>query len=254
MPIVNTEAFVIGYINYKESDRIIDFYTYSEGKVSAVAKNVRKIGKRYGCSFELLSLLNIAFFKKEGKELYSLSSAELVKSIPNIDSGLEIIASISFIVELIREFCPAGQKNKDIYGLLSWIHNLFETGKIKLLNMDVFMLKLLDFSGFFPYIEGCVSCNEDISNEKYYFSALKNGLICSNCVNYDTRENPINLGMIKFMEKIRSSRLDFLERLKLSLKSSLYLFDILESYIQSILQKKLKTSQFLKEINSNIQR
>ena len=65
-----------------------------------------------------------------------------------MDSGLEIIAGASFIVEIVREFCPAGQSNKDIYQLLSWIQNLFCAGKSDLLYIDIFMLKMLDYWRF----------------------------------------------------------------------------------------------------------
>jgi DNA repair protein RecO (recombination protein O) len=247
MPIVSTEAFVIGSTNFNESDKIVHFYTKDEGKISAVGKYARKSKRRFGSSLELLDHLNITYFKKEGKELYSLSSADIIKSIACSEPDLKKIAFISFVVELIREFSPAGETNNDIYNLLCWIHQLSLDKPDYMTLLVVFILKLLLFSGLAPRVDQCTSCDEEISDKEYYFSTEKSGLICSKCYQNKDCEKPINLGLVKFMDKVNRSSYKMIERMKLSDKGANYLFNILESYVQTILQKKLKTTEFLKE-------
>jgi len=252
MPLKSTRAFVIGSFKYGEADSIIHFFTKDEGKISTIARNVRRAKKRSVGSFDLLSFMNITYFEKEGKEIFTLSSAEPAEKASACDQDLKTIAYISAIVELVREFCPAGQANQDIYQLLCWAHKIIQNRREDLTTVLTFALKLLDFSGFGLRVDVCDACRRNTDAQECFFSTQGNVIICSTCKDEKSPHIPINRGMIKFIEKVRSSPLRLLDRIKLSKTSSKRLFDILESYIQSILQKSLKTSQFLREISLDL--
>jgi len=248
MTVITTEAFVIGSINLKESDRIMSFYTKEEGKISAVGKGARKSRKRFACSMELLDHLNISYFKKEGKEIYSLSSVDLIHSISHSQIDLKKIALFSYIVELIREFSPPGEANNDIFDLLIWFHRITLVESEYMLIICIFILKLLLYSGFAPQMNQCCSCSSKVDGKEYFFSNEKNGILCSKCVEDKCHDKPINLGLIKFIERINSSGTNMLERIKLSNREAAYLFKILDPYTRLILEKKLKSIDFLKEV------
>jgi DNA repair protein RecO (recombination protein O) len=53
MPLVTTEAIVVGGYDLGEADRILVFYSRTKGKVRAVAEGARRIRSRFGGNVQL---------------------------------------------------------------------------------------------------------------------------------------------------------------------------------------------------------
>src|ERR1035438_4743161 len=75
-PIYQATAIVIGRTNFGEADRVIRFLTADRGKVSAVAKGVRKIKSRSGGHLELFG--EVSLMCATGHNLDTVTSARLV--------------------------------------------------------------------------------------------------------------------------------------------------------------------------------
>ena len=58
--IYQTTAVVLRYRPLGETDRLINFYTKSLGRVTAVAKGVRRPGSRFGGTLEPLNLVQLS--------------------------------------------------------------------------------------------------------------------------------------------------------------------------------------------------
>src|SRR5439155_25234986 len=74
---LKTEAVVLRTIRYGEADRILHLYTRDRGRVSAMAKGVRRTRTRFGGRLE--PYFRIAVVLYEGRsELLTVTSAETV--------------------------------------------------------------------------------------------------------------------------------------------------------------------------------
>src|SRR5216684_2540623 len=80
MALVNTDAIVLRTYNLAEADRIAVCLTRSAGLVRAVAKGARRMKSRFGAALEPFTLIRLAFYERENRELVSISSAEILKS------------------------------------------------------------------------------------------------------------------------------------------------------------------------------
>ncbi|HSX28111.1 MAG TPA: DNA repair protein RecO [Candidatus Saccharimonadales bacterium] len=78
-----TTAIVLRRVNYGEADRIISFITSDHGKVSAIAKGVRRSGSKLGGGLEPFSESTITFGAGRG-ELAIVLSTRLEKFYKNI--------------------------------------------------------------------------------------------------------------------------------------------------------------------------
>ncbi len=182
MSIENTDAFVISSIKFKESDRILNFFTQEEELLSVIAKGTNRGKGSIYSSLGLLDYCQISYFKKEGKEMFSISSVDSIKSIGMSEMNIETLMSISIIVELIKEFCPKEESNSEIFSMLSWIHEIFKMREESKIIIDIFMLKMLYYSGFVPQIDSCSMCFQPIkSSTTYCFSNSASGLFCNIC-------------------------------------------------------------------------
>jgi DNA repair protein RecO (recombination protein O) len=74
---VKTEALVLRSLRYGEADRILHLYTPMRGRVSAIAKGVRRTRSRFGGRLEPFFHLNLVLH--EGRsDLLTVTSAETV--------------------------------------------------------------------------------------------------------------------------------------------------------------------------------
>ena len=74
---IKTKALVLRRTNYGEADRIVNFIT-SEGKISAIAKGVRKEKSKLAGGMELFSLIQINIHQGKN-EMGVVTSAKMLK-------------------------------------------------------------------------------------------------------------------------------------------------------------------------------
>ena len=85
---IRTEAIILRRINYGESDRILQLLTPSDGKVSAIAKSVRKEGSKLAGGIELLAISDVVV--RFGKsDMGIITSARLRTFFANIMEDYE---------------------------------------------------------------------------------------------------------------------------------------------------------------------
>jgi DNA repair protein RecO (recombination protein O) len=97
---IKTEAIILRRINYGESDRILQLLTPNNGKVSAIAKSVRKEGSKLAGGIELLAISDVVV--RFGKsDLGIITSARLRKFFTNI---MEDYDRLQFSYEALKRF------------------------------------------------------------------------------------------------------------------------------------------------------
>src|ERR671914_2494782 len=80
---VKTEGIVLRSLRYGEADRILHLYTPDRGRVSAIAKGVRRARSRFGGRLEPFFRLNLVLY--EGRsELLTVTSAETIAAHPRL--------------------------------------------------------------------------------------------------------------------------------------------------------------------------
>src|SRR3954468_1819481 len=80
---VKTEAVVLRTIRYGEADRILHLYTRDRGRVSAMAKGVRRTRTRFGGRLEPFFRLQVVLY--EGRsELLTVTAAETLAGHPRL--------------------------------------------------------------------------------------------------------------------------------------------------------------------------
>src|SRR5579872_6898091 len=101
-----TNGVVLRRINYQEADRIITFLTDDHGKVTAMARGVRRANSKLAGSIELFGTSQITILPGKG-DMSTLISARLVKNYGNIvkdfartQIGYEVLKLINKNIEI----------------------------------------------------------------------------------------------------------------------------------------------------------
>lgn len=94
---IRTLALVLRRTNYGEADRILNLLT-PEGKISAIARGVRKEKSKLASSIEMFCLVDLSVHKGKG-DLSVVTSAKLLKFYSSIIADLEKLELASQILK-----------------------------------------------------------------------------------------------------------------------------------------------------------
>lgn len=144
-----TKAIVLKRINYGDSDRIITLLTPQMGKLSLLAKGVRKINSKLAGSIELFTVFD-AGFVIGNSSLGRLTSARIdefydniIHDISRVQLGYEILKTIDKITE--------DNPESSYFYLLCQLLRLLNNPKVSLAIIDLyFKSKLLTIGGHAP--------------------------------------------------------------------------------------------------------
>src|SRR5690242_266710 len=144
MPTVTTEGLILKRINFGEADRVLTVLTDRYGKISAIARGVRKITSRRAGNIEVLNRVKLHLFKAKS---YTLSEAESIDTFQKIKDNLTLSTYAFHILELIDRLVPEEQKNPNIYSLVLETLELLKTSprQIFIRSFEVKLLSLLGF-------------------------------------------------------------------------------------------------------------
>ena len=108
-----TEGIILKRKNFGEADRILTVFTQSRGKISIVAKGVRRITSRRAGNVELLN--RVVMFLYQGQGMPILTEAEGIESFEKLKSDLALSTVAFHIIELVDKLSAENQENRVLY-------------------------------------------------------------------------------------------------------------------------------------------
>jgi DNA repair protein RecO (recombination protein O) len=194
MPTYQTTGIIIGRTNFGEADRVIRILTPNYGKISAVAKGVRKIRSRSGGHLELFGEVNLML--ASGRNLDIITSARL-RWYPHALAGAYDRLSLAFaITTAIDRLTEPGQAAAPLYDLVSEALHAIDAGAGGPLPELWFKLRLLNALGYRPELGACIVCGRHDPQTQYHFSPSRGGLVCA--TDAEPGDQPLAHADIKF--------------------------------------------------------
>lgn len=178
---VKTNALVLGDMRLGEADRIVRLYTSDRGRVSAVAKGVRRALSHFGGRLEPFSVVHVLLHP--GRSLYTVTGAETLYSMAPMRAALFRIEAGGRLFEAASRLLPEEERNPACYNLL-----VRSTGRLSLtenaaeaeLVATAALAKLLLILGFVPELSCCVICGR--RDDLVAFSGREGGAVCAECL------------------------------------------------------------------------
>ncbi len=155
-------------------------YTPTRGRLSAIAKGVRKAKSRFGGRLEPFFRLDLVLY--EGRsDMLTVTSVETVAAHPRLREHGGSLDGAARACEAVARIFDDGDPHTGVYHLLA--------NELALLDRDpdragrpnalAFRLKLLLAAGFAPQLAGCASCGE--REHLVGFSGAAGGVVCASC-------------------------------------------------------------------------
>ena len=142
---IKSEGVILKRRNFSEADRILTIFTKTQGKVSVLAKGVRRITSRRAGNIELLN--RVIVFLHQGKGMPILTEAKAVDTYPNLKNDLTLSTYAFHIIELLDKLLAENQENPILYGHMVEVLNRLSK-KPRQILIRAFEAKILSNLGF----------------------------------------------------------------------------------------------------------
>lgn len=148
MKTYSSEGFVLARRNFGEADRILVLFTRDFGKISLIAKGVRKLTSRKRGGIEVFN--KIKFSAVSTSSLDILTEVSVISSYEEIRKDLRKVSVGYYISEVIGKVTRDEEKHYEVFQLLDkYFENLKTSRNLKKLRTD-FIYETLVVLGFWP--------------------------------------------------------------------------------------------------------
>ena len=242
-----SQALVLKYFPYKEADLILTVFTKQHGKLQAIAKGARKPQSKFSGHVEPLTVINIQLAR--GRSIETVTQVQTNKAYPTLYKDLNKLAHGIYISELIDQFTPEKEPNKQIFDAGIDILDFISISPEPELKIRNFEFQILKFSGFLPELFVCVKCGQEIVAGEHRYSVSNGGVICLGCSDISNTMD-MSLASIKLLRYF--NRHSTARESQLRIKETTYteVRNLLLETIIFWLEKDLKSSQFIDHLKT----
>jgi DNA repair protein RecO (recombination protein O) len=168
-------------MRYAEADRILHVYTQDHGRLSVIAKGVRKTKSRFGGRLEPLARVELVLHRGRG-DLLTVQGAQTVRPHARLRTDARALDVAVRGCDAVARLFADGEPHAGVYHLLANELALLDadpSAHATRANAVAFRLKLLLAAGFAPQLAACASCGD--AGHIAGFSGAAGGVVCSGC-------------------------------------------------------------------------
>jgi DNA repair protein RecO (recombination protein O) len=187
--ITKTDAIVLKTMKFRDTSKIVTFYTRRYGKLKGVAKGAREMKSKFGASLEPMTRVSLVLYRKENRDLQLISQCDIVRYHKKIHTEIERMSVALSILDLVNQLAHDEEENRDLYELLVGTFDQLEQATKNYANLFyAFEIRLAGLFGFSPALEVCSRCGrkvEELGGERsMIFQLSRGGILCPGCARF----------------------------------------------------------------------
>ena len=238
-----TPAIVLKRHDYGEADRILTFYTRDLGKVSAIAKAVRRIASRKSGHIELFTHSDVML--ADGRNLYVLTQAQTVEPFLALREDLIRTTYAYHIAELIDRLIQDGEASPTVFELLRSSLDGLCRAEDPSLVVRWFEVRLLGLLGYRPQLFSCVACGTPLSQDGNAYSPSAGGVLCPDHAPGASDTIPLDSTVFRVLRFLQTRDLETSMHVEITPATRAVLERVLHAALRTILERDLKSVEFL---------
>lgn len=175
MPVYTAEAVVLRHRPLGEADRVLALFTREHGRLSAVARGVRKPSSKRSGALEPFSHVRLLLAKGRGA-LDVVAQVEVIEGTGALRSDLRRFGQAALVAELVEVATPEREPQPGLF------HLLVEALRLLRQPEEVpaalwFALHLISMVGYQPALERCAVGGEETGSAPAWSHPL-GGVVC----------------------------------------------------------------------------
>ncbi len=240
-----TEALVLKRSKFGEADRILILYT-PRGKIKAIAKGAAKPGSKFGGHVELMT--HSQFLLARGMNFSIVTQVQTINSFIPLKENLKLMSSGLYLLELVDAFTEEDLQESGFFSFVIETLQRLSANKNVDTILRYFELHILDFAGYRPQLNRCVTCGKALEPETNVFSAAQGGVLCIECGFEEPVTRPLSLNALKVLRLWQNCDFNTAQKVNISTSLALELELILRDYIIYILERRIKSTDFMDKL------
>ena len=246
MTIKKEEVVCLGIVlktqSYKESDALVTVYFKDYGKMTLIARGVKKLKSKNASACQSLTLSEFTFIPRNG--LSTLIKASSVDFYRYLKEDIELEAYASYFMEFVLRNEEENQPDLDVFNHLKEALDALNHGYPPQLVYLLYNAYILKRCGVALQVDGYVRCLRQ--NRIAGLSLEDGGFVCLDCLSLrDKQLDKETLKAFRYINKICFKQID---QLKISQESIDQLIEIMDYYVDEMTGILFKTKKMIKSL------
>ncbi len=249
MALVDAEGIVTRETKYGDTSRILTVITKELGRISVLARSVRKGKSGLLAATGLFSHSKFTLFKSGSSSLYKLNEGEQITSFSGLKDSLEGMAFASYFCDVtnlvVQEDSPDIAQTEL---LLRSLYMLSREGKNPEKIKAAFEFRTLALAGLMPDVSACASCGAAMP--LLLINAAEGAVYCEDCAESHPGSMQINDSILAAISYIILCEDKKIFSFNMSDESIKYLSKLGEYCIEILFEKNFKTLDYLRKVTA----
>ena len=245
-------AIVLKRRDVGEADRLLTVLTRERGKLTLLAKGVRRPASRKAGHIEPFTVVDLLVAR--GRTFHIVTQAETLEAHRPLRENLWLSAWAYYVAELVDAFVQDEDPHDLLFELLGEALDHLSNAADPALVTRYFELHLLGLVGFQPQLFRCVECDELLKPEVNFFSLESGGVFCPKHGSNRAGTAALPLPELKVLRFLQTRSWEQVAQLRLSPVVAEHVEDLLAQFITHQLERKVRSAAFLDRLREQTAR
>ena len=175
---IQISGMVLSSMAVGDYDKRLVILSKERGRITAFARGARKQNSSLMACTRPFAFGSFSVY--EGRDAYTLQSAEISCYFEELSSDMEAISYGFYLLEFAGYYTRENENESQmLYLLYLSIKALLNKHLENRLVKVIFELRSMQINGEYPQVFTCGHCGKELTNG--YFSSSKSGMVCSDC-------------------------------------------------------------------------
>ena len=238
------KGLILRAVNWREADTMLTILTETNGKISAVARGVRRKSSRISAAVQPLAYSEFTYFESSGR--CTVNEAEPIELFYELRQDIVKLSLASYFAELLEVVADSERINPELLRLgLNALYALCKLSVDLRALKAAFELRIAVYSGYAPDFGGkCPRCGNYPTTPVLRLS--DGAVCCADCA--QSKFAVLDAGSLQAMSHILSCDIKRVFSFSLGEASLNLLSNACEEYLMEHFDRRFKTLSFYKSL------
>lgn len=243
--LVSDEGIVLRRRTFAEADRILVIFTRDQGKLSVLARGVRRAKARNAAGLDLLTRSELLLIP--GRSMAVLAQARAV-GLPWPGSDIVRTACGGVLAELVDATIEENHPDPELYQLIAETRErMADLSGDARLELALSSFQIATLGGYLPELRRCAICGEELQDREGGFLPAMGGMVQGECRTAQPGALPCSAPALRVLRRMEAGDRTMLRRLRWSEPLRDEVEAILLAHLEHHLDKPLKSARILAE-------
>ena len=267
--LIKTEVIVLKSMKYRDTSKIVTFYSKEYGKLKGIAKGARTAKNKFGSALEPMTRSMLVLYKKEHRELHLISQCDAINSFKSLSENLDRMTTAFAVIELLNQVTHDEERNPALYALIDEsLSALNSSIKNYSSYYHAFRLRLAALFGYTPNFEVCRDCGKPLlvgnGETEFAFQMADGAVFCNHCrmpehmseeiKNQKSAVSSITAQGLQIVRRLVHARMESIGNLEFDVQTGNQIDELLRLYLRYHFDglKPLKSTELFHQHNKAV--